>query len=162
MALLVTQSSNGKLVTLTGLITTETPTKIEISKGYNSTEFIKLPYTTGDTYVIDSNTVGVSSFFDSIGVWIDDIYELKITYASNVINSKFLTYYNTTKKVYNIEGKIPYDVKQGYQFDKNIEYGSYVYLMYKTLLIAAVQNLWERANYILTAINKINDNYVYR
>lgn len=159
----ITQSSNGKQVTLSGLTDTlGTPTKIEISKGYNTAAFIQLPYVSGNTYTIDVNTVGIEVFFDSSDIWIDDIYELKITYVTQTVSTKFLTYYNTTKKVYNIEGKIPYDVKFGYQFDKNIQYGSYAYLLYKSLLIAAVQNLWERANYILTAINKLNDNYVYR
>jgi len=159
----VTQSANGKQVILSGLTDTlGTPTKIEISKGYGSTSYIQLPYISGSTYTMDASTAGISSYFDSNDIWLDDIFELKITYVTETTTPKFLTYYNTTKKVYNIEGKIPYDVKQGYQFDKNIMYGSYVYLMYKSLLIAAVQNLWERANYILTAINKINDNYVYR
>ena len=159
----ITQSSNGKQVALSGLTDTlGTPTKIEISKGYNTVAFIQLPYVSGNTYTMDVNTVGIEAFFDSSDIWIDDIYELKITYVTQTVSTKFLTYYNTTKKVYNIEGKIPYDVKFGYQFDKNIEYGSYAYLLYKSLLIAAVQNLWERANYILNAINKLNDNYVYR
>ena len=159
----ITQSSNGKQVTLSGLTDTlGTPTKIEISKGYNTAAFIQLPYVSSNTYTIDVNTVGIEAFFDSSDIWIDDIYELKITYVTQTVSTKFLTYYNTTKKVYNIEGKIPYDVKFGYQFDKNIEYGSYAYLLYKSLLIAAVQNLWERANYILNAINKLNDNYIYR
>ena len=159
----ITQSSNGKQVTLSELTDTlGTPTKIEISKGYNTVAFIQLPYVSGNTYTMDVNTVGIEAFFDSSDIWIDDIYELKITYVTKTVSTKFLTYYNTTKKVYNIEGKIPYDVKFGYQFDKNIQYGSYAYLLYKSLLIAAVQNLWERANYILTAINKLNDNYVYR
>lgn len=159
----ITQSANGKQVTLSGITDTlGTPTKIEISKGYNTTAFIQLPYISGSTYTMDVNTVGIETFFDSSGIWLDDIYELRITYITETVNTKFLTYYNTTKKIYNIEGKIPYDVKIGYQFDKNIQYGSYAYLLYKSLLIAAVQNLWERANYILTAINKLNDNYVYR
>ena len=159
----ITQSSNGKQVTLSELTDTlGTPTKIEISKGYNTVAFIQLPYVSGNTYTMDVNTVGIEAFFDSSDIWIDDIYELKITYVTQTVSTKFLTYYNTTKKVYNIEGKIPYDVKFGYQFDKNIQYGSYAYLLYKSLLIAAVQNLWERANYILNAINKLNDNYVYR
>lgn len=159
----ITQSANGKQVTLSGITDTlGTPTKIEISKGYDTTTYIQLPYISGNTYTMDSDTVGIESFFDSNDIWLDDIYELKITYVSKTVNTKFLTYYNTTKKIYSIEGKIPYDVKMGYQFDKNIQYGSYAYLLYKSLLIAAVQNLWERANYILTAINKLNDNYVYR
>ena len=159
----ITQSSNGKQVTLSELTDTlGTPTKIEISKGYNTVAFIQLPYVSGNTYTMDVNTVGIEAFFDSSDIWIDDIYELKITYVTQTVSTKFLTYYNITKKVYSIEGKIPYDVKMGYQFDKNIQYGSYAYLLYKSLLIAAVQNLWERANYILTAINKLNDNYVYR
>lgn len=161
--MIITQSSNGKQVTISGLVDTlGTPTKIEISKGLSTILYIQLPYISGNTYVMDSTTTGLASFFDTKGIWIDDIYELKITYVTETVNTKFLTYYNTTKKVYTIEGKIPYDVKQGYQFDKNIQYGGYAYILYKALLIAAVQNLWERANYILTMINKLNDNYVYR
>ena len=135
----ITQSSNGKQVTLSELTDTlGTPTKIEISKGYNTVAFIQLPYVSGNTYTMDINTVGIEAFFDSSDIWIDDIYELKITYVTQTVSTKFLTCYNNTKKVYNIEGKIPYDVKFGYQFDKNIQYGSYAYLLYKSLLIAAV------------------------
>lgn len=161
--MIITQSSNGKQVTISGLVDTlGTPTKIEISKGFSTVSYIQLPYISGDTYIMDSTTTGLESFFDGNDIWIDDIYELKITYVTETVNTKFLTYYNTTKKVYTIEGKIPYDVSKGYQFDKNIMYGGYAYILYKALLIAAVQNLWERANYILTMINKLNDNYVYR
>ena len=138
----ITQSSNGKQVTLSGLTETlGTPTKIEISKGFSTTDYIQLPYVSGNTYVMDASISVISEFFDSNEIWIDDIYELKITYVTETIDTKFLTYYNTTKKVYTIEGKIPYDVKQGYQFDKNIQYGSYAYILYKSLLMAAAQNL---------------------
>ena len=138
----ITQSSNGKQVTLSGLTETlGTPTKIEISKGFSTTDYIQLPYVSGNTYVMDASISEISEFFDSNEIWIDDIYELKITYVTETIDTKFLTYYNTTKKVYTIEGKIPYDVKQGYQFDKNIQYGSYAYILYKSLLMAAAQNL---------------------
>ena len=110
----ITQSANGKQVTLSGITDTlGTPTKIEISKGYDTTTYIQLPYISGNTYTMDSDTVGIESFFDSNDIWIDDIYELKITYVSETVNTKFLTYYNTTKKIYSIEGKIPYDVKMG-------------------------------------------------
>ena len=55
----ITQSSNGKQVTLSGLTDTlGTPTKIEISNGYNTVAFIQLPYVSGNTYTMDVNTVG--------------------------------------------------------------------------------------------------------
>lgn len=161
--MVITQSSNGKTVTITGLTATYgTPTAISISKGLNTTTYIPLTYVSGDTLILDNTMSGISSFFDTYGIWVDDIYILKVEYVTTTININFLTYYNTTKKVFTIEGKIPYDVKFGYQFDKNIQYGSYAFLLYKSMLIAATMNLWERANYILTAITKFNDNYVYR
>lgn len=161
--MIITQSSNGKTVTITGLTADYgTPSTIKISKGIGTTTYIPVTYVSGDTLILDSTLTELTSFFDSYGIWLDDIYVLQIEYVANTVNINFLTYYNATKKIFTIEGKIPYDVRLGYQFDKNIQYGSYTFLLYKSMLIAATLHLWERANYILTAINKLNDNYVYR
>ena len=84
--MIITQSANGKQVTLSGITDTlGTPTKIEISKGYDTTTYIQLPYISGNTYTMDSDTVGIESFFDSNNIWIDDIYELKKKALQNSI-----------------------------------------------------------------------------
>ena len=161
--MVVTQSSDGKQVVLSDLVgTLGVPTKIEISKGFASTSFIQVSYISGDSYTLDYNTNGIESFFDSNNRWIDDIYELKIKYVTSITSGKFLTDFTTKQKIYTIIGKIPYDVKFGYQFDKNAEYGAYCELMYKALKVAESKSLWERANYILKSLSKINTNYTYR